>query len=223
MAEDKFRRQIAWLSENATLLPLEGLLKKSGDDGLRVAITFDDGYATLYDHVAPILAEHGTAATVFINTGRIGEAARKPSVAAQGHYPNEQFLTWREVEALVRARWTIGSHGVEHLDLTRQDATNVARELADSKREIESRLGRPCRHFAYTWGRFTSSLQDAVEVAGYACGVSGLHGAVSPASDVYALPRIDIRAEYELSDFVDVVMGRWDYLGIKQRLARRLA
>jgi len=53
--------------------------------------------------------------------------------------------------------------------------------------------------------------------------VSGLHGPVLPASDRYALPRIDIRAEYELRDFADVVSGRWDYLGLKQRLARRLA
>jgi hypothetical protein len=62
-----------------------------------------------------------------------------------------------------------------------------------------------------------------VKDAGYASAVSGLHGPVTSAADVYALPRIDIRAEYELRDFADVVTGRWDYLGLKQRLARRLA
>lgn len=223
VAEADFRRQVAWLSENATLLPLEELLGKPAGGGLRVAITFDDGYASLHDSVATILAEHGATATVFLNTGWIGETARKVSDAAQGHYPHECFLTWREVETLAEAGWTVGSHGVEHLDLTRQDAIAVARELANSKREIESRLGRPCRHFAYPWGRFTPALKRAVEEAGYVSALSGLHGSVSSAFDRYALPRIDIRAEYELRDFVDVVTGRWDYLGFKQRLARRLA
>lgn len=223
VAEENFRRQIAWLSENATLLSLEELLAEPGAGGLRVAITFDDGYASLHDSVAPILAEYGATATVFLNTGWIGEAVRRASDAAQGHYPREHFLTWREVEALARAGWTIGSHGVEHLDLTQQVPLVVVRELADSKCQIESRLGLPCQHFAYTWGRFTPLLQRAVKDAGYASAVSGLHGSVSPAADRFALPRIDVRAEYELRDFVDVVSGDWDYLGFKQRLARRLA
>lgn len=95
--------------------------------------------------------------------------------------------------------------------------------LADSKREIESRLWRACQHFSYTWGRFTPALQCAVKKAGYVSAVSGVHGPVRLARDLCALPRIDVRAEYELRDFVDVVMGRWDYLGLKQRLTRSLA
>jgi peptidoglycan/xylan/chitin deacetylase (PgdA/CDA1 family) len=223
VTEENFHRQMAWLAENTALLTLDALAGKLDGGRLQVTITFDDGYASLHDQVAPILAEYGATATVFLNTGWIGETARKASNAALGHYPNEHFLTWREVEALSKAGWTFGSHGVEHLDLTRQDAAVVAWELDDSKREIESRLGQPCQHFAYTWGRFTPSLQHAVKDAGYMGAVSGLHGPVLAASDRFALPRIDVRAEYELRDFVDVVTGHWDYLGLKQRLAHRLA
>lgn len=222
VAEADFRRQVAWLSENAALLPLEDLAGEVDSGGLRVAITFDDGYASLHDSVAPILAEYGAMATVLLSTGWIGGGARKASDAAQGHYPCEYFLTWREVEALAKAGWTIGSHGVEHLDLTRQDAAVVARELSDSKREIETHLGQTCRYFAYTWGRYTPVLQRAVQQAGYVGALSGLHGRVSSASDGYALPRIDIRAEYELRDFADVVTGRWDYLRVKQTMGRML-
>jgi peptidoglycan/xylan/chitin deacetylase (PgdA/CDA1 family) len=223
VTENGFRQQVAWLAKNASIVPLDDLLKATSADGLQVAITFDDGYASLHDQVAPLLAEYGATATVYLNTGRIGHSTRNASDAALGHYPNEHFLTWSEVGSLVDAGWTIGSHGVEHLDLTRQDADAVARELADSKREIEFRLGQPCQHFAYTWGRFTPTLQHAVRNAGYISAVSGLHGPVTSDSDRYALPRIDVRAEYELRDFVDVVKGHWDYLGLKQRLARRLA
>jgi len=220
---EKFHAQIAWLAQQARIMSLDELLLAPEGDDLQVAISFDDGYASLHDSVAPILEKYGATATVYLNTGWIGETVRRTSDVTQGHYPNEYFLTWQEVKVLVGAGWTVGSHGVEHLDLTRQEAAVVERELVDSKHEIEVRLERPCRHFAYTWGRFTPQLQRAVRDAGYADAVSGLHGHISQNSDPYALPRIDVRAEYELRDFVDVVTGRWDYLGLKQRLMRRLA
>lgn len=223
VAAANFRQQVAWLSRNAAITSLDSVMHSSGQNPLEAAITFDDGYASLHDQVAPILAEYGATATVYLNTGWIGESVRKVSDADLGHYPKEHFLTWDEVEELARAGWTIGSHGVEHLDLTRQDADAVARELAESKREIEFRLGQSCQHFAYTWGRFKPALQHAVRNAGYMSAVSGLHGPVTATSDHYALPRIDVRAEYELRDFIDVVRGHWDYLGLKQRLVRRLA
>jgi peptidoglycan/xylan/chitin deacetylase (PgdA/CDA1 family) len=223
VSEIKFRQQMAWLSKQASIVPIHELLNGEAVNGLQVAISFDDGYSSLHERVRPILAEYGSTATVYLNTGCIGAATRKASETVNGHYPDEHFLTWGEVEALRQAGWTIGSHGVEHLDLTRQAPAVIVRELSDSKREIESRLGQPCEHFAYTWGRFTPPLQQAVKDARYLSAVSGLHGPVSATSDRFALPRIDIRAEYELRDFADVVTGQWDYLGLKHRLARRLA
>lgn len=223
VSEVMFRRQIAWLAESASIVPMHALLDGGAENDLQVAISFDDGYASLHERIASILAEYGATATVYLNTGWIGAATRKASDAVLGHYPDEHFLTWGEVEALAKAGWTIGSHGVEHLDLTRQKQAVVARELSNSKHEIESRLGQPCKLFSYTWGRFTPGLQRAVKDAGYFSAASGLHGPVSAASDRFALPRMDIRSEYEMCDFADVVTGHWDYLGLKQRLARRLA
>lgn len=220
--ESVFREQVAWLSERASIVPLAVALAGMPTSGTQVVITFDDGYASLHDRVAPILAEYGATATVYLNTGWIGDTARRPSDVNLGHYPREYFMNWGEAEALAKAGWTIGSHGVDHLDLTQQDAASVERELTVSKRAIQSRLNRPCEHFAYTWGRFTRSLEGRVREAGYLSAMSGLHGPVLTGSDRFALPRIDIRAEYEMQDFTAIVDGRWDYLGFKQRVARRL-
>lgn len=223
VSEPVFREQMAWLAERASIVPLAVALAGRPASGTQVVITFDDGYASLHDCAAPILAEHGATASVYLNTGWIGDLERKASDAAQGHYPQQYFMNWREAEALANAGWTIGSHGVDHLDLTQQDPASVERELTESKRAIQSRLDRPCEHFAYTWGRFTPPLEARVRQAGYLSAVSGLHGAFSAKSDRFSLPRIDIRSEYEMQDFEDVVSGRWDYLGFKQRVARTLA
>lgn len=222
VSEPMFREQIAWLSKRTSIVPLDVALASQHTTGTQVAITFDDGYASVHDRAAPILAEFGASATVYLNTGWIGEQVRRPSDVSLGHYPEEFFMNWGEADALAKADWNIGSHGVEHLDLTQQNPVSVERELTESKQEIQSRLGRPCDHFAYTWGRFTPVLQRSVRMAGYLSAVAGLHGPVSTGSDPFALSRIDIRAEYEMQDFAAVVAGRWDYLGFKQRLARRL-
>ena len=135
---------------------------------------------------------------------------------------NKIYVGWNEVEELQQAGWNIGSHGVNHLDLTIQDAHIVEEELVNSKREIETRSGQPCEYFAYTWGRFSPALQHAVKAAGYHCAASGLHGPVTSSSDPFALPRVDVRAEYELPDFQNLVEGYWDFLGLKQRLVCKL-
>ncbi len=219
----RFREQLEWLSANANLVTLDTLLTTTAGAALEVAFSFDDGYASLHDEVAPLLQQFGAIATVYLNSACIGESARQASDPGLGHYPDEQFLIWPEVQALAAAGWCIGSHGVEHLDLTAVTATVAAQQLAASKQEIAGRVGRDCRHFAYSWGRFSPQLQQQVKAAGYGSAASGLHGALRTDSDRYALPRIDIRADYELRDFISAVSGQWDYLGYKQRLWRAFA
>lgn len=218
-----FREQLGWLADHAELVSLPELLRDAAPPALRVALSFDDGYASLHDEVAPVLQQHGTSATVYLNTAHIGEQQRQGSDPAQGHYPGQQFLLWSEVQALRAAGWCIGSHGVAHLDLSRADPALAGRELHDSKSAIEARLQAPCEHFAYTWGRYTAQLQQQVREAGYRSAAAAIHGPLRAGSNPFALPRIDIRSEYALPDFIAAVTGRWDWLGCKQRLARRLA
>jgi peptidoglycan/xylan/chitin deacetylase (PgdA/CDA1 family) len=218
----RFKEQIEWLASNSRVVSIDELLRSDGQQGLEVAITFDDGYSSLHDVAAPVLQACGATATVYLNTGLIGERSRVRSDAGLGHYPDDEFMTWNDVIALKQAGWTVGSHGVEHLDLTVTAAESALDQLLRSKREIEDRLGISCAHFAYTWGRFNEPLQRMVRAAGYKTAVSCLHGPISDSSPTFALPRIDVRAEYEIEDFVSVVTGAWDYLGFKQRLFRRL-
>lgn len=216
----RFRTQLQWLHDHARLRSVAQLLTGDATAPLEVALSFDDGYASLHDDVAPLLQEFGTAGIVYLNSGLIGDSKRLHSDAVLGHYPSQQFLLWQEVEALVRAGWNIGSHGVEHIDLTATAPADTMQQLVQSKQQIERRLQQPCEHFAYTWGRFNTGLQQQVRSAGYASAASALHGPLHAGSDRYALPRIDVRADYQLRDFIDAVSGRWDFLGSKQRLWR---
>ncbi len=220
--EARFCAQMAWLKDHACVTTLDALLDAPNPGGLRVVLSFDDGYRTLHDIVHPILAAQGFPAIVYLNSGLLGEDQHFPSRPELGHYPDEHFLTWREAAYLAGHGWMVGGHGVDHVDLTKTSLEETHRQLIDCKAKIEARLDVSCEHFAYTWGNYTPQVRAAVANVGFRSAVAGLHGPLTQASDRFALPRVDIRAGYELRDFIDVATGRWDYLGLKQRLARRL-
>ena len=64
-----FAEQIAWLSRNCSVIPLEQLLHDAGGLPERaVAISFDDGYLDTLHCAAPVLEQEGLAATAFATT-----------------------------------------------------------------------------------------------------------------------------------------------------------
>jgi peptidoglycan/xylan/chitin deacetylase (PgdA/CDA1 family) len=208
-----FRQQMQWLSANAAVMPLRQLLSNASAVPLQAAITFDDGYSSLHSAALPILNDAGAVASAFLNTGWIETDRRRSSDAAQGHYPQEQFLLWREVEALAASGWDIGSHGIDHLDLTRQPDDVVNRELHLSRRQIEQ-AGLVCSPiFSYTWGRHNAHLRALVKAAGYTHALAGIHEPVAESGDPFAIPRINIDRHCTLDDFKAIVRGDWDYLG----------
>jgi peptidoglycan/xylan/chitin deacetylase (PgdA/CDA1 family) len=221
--ETAFCLQMAWLKDNAHVVTLDELLDVPNSGGLRVVLSFDDGYSSLLDTIHPILATHAFPAIVYLNSGLLGDDRRFSSMPELGHYPDEHFLTWDEVAYLVQNGWTAGGHGVDHIDLTMTSAEETQRQLVDCKAQLEARLGVSCSHFAYTWGHYNDQVRVAVASAGFSSAVAGLHGPVTLTSDHFALPRVDMRADYELRDFIDVVTGQWDFIGLKQRLVRKLS
>lgn len=95
-------------------------------------------------------------------------------------HANNLIMSWDQVRALSRAGMDVESHGRWHRVLQTLDHGLLHDELAGSKRDLESQLGRPCRAIAYPVGRriaHVRRLRDAVELAGYRIGMSNASGA----------------------------------------------
>lgn len=208
---EAFRSHLDLVTTTARLVCLRDMLEGRTGPGLAVAVTFDDGYATLRDHAAPALSDFGATATAFLNVGEIAHERRRSS-ADVGYYPDEQFLSWRDAEELRAAGWQFGSHGVHHIDLVRADAATAEHELRASKSLLEQRLGAACDMFAYPWGRNNGSLRDRALSAGYRYGLAGGHRALTTTCDPLALPRINVAKEYSRDDLAAILHGDWDYL-----------
>ena len=145
-----------------------------------VVVTFDDGYASVL-RAKPVLELLGFPATVFVVTHFVDseELLTWPGVDhwLQTQYAHEMRpLTWEELESLRDSGWEIGSHTVTHPTLKALGDEELRRELRESRRAIQSRIGS-CLTLAYPYGVAGERVADAVEEAGYvaACSLSFSH------------------------------------------------
>lgn len=145
-----------------------------------LVVTFDDGYASVL-RVKPVLEALGFPATVFVVTQFVdsGEPLSWPGVdqwLRTDHGHEMRSLTWEELETLRDGGWEVGSHTVTHPTLTALPDGELRRELVESRRAIELRLGS-CRTVAYPYGAADERVANAAEDAGYfaACTLSVSH------------------------------------------------
>ncbi len=106
-------------------------------------------------------------------------------------FPSMQMLGWDEVEQLANAAVEVGSHGVNHeIHHSNQLASVRCQELVESKSELERRLKRPCRFFAFPNGNFSSDSAEEVCNAGFQLAFTTLSGTVKAGLNPYLLPRL---------------------------------
>jgi peptidoglycan/xylan/chitin deacetylase (PgdA/CDA1 family) len=141
-------------------------------DRKTLAVTFDDGFRSVFKHALPILSRHGLPGTVFIPTGHVGHDGPMswPHIDRWigGAYEEELTgLSWLELAQLKDAGWEIGSHTRSHPHLPALADDVLGRELEASRADLEERLGHRCRSIAYPYGEVDRRIVAAVRRAGY--------------------------------------------------------
>jgi peptidoglycan/xylan/chitin deacetylase (PgdA/CDA1 family) len=179
-----FEKQMRFLKQHKyNVLPLEVMadLIRSGKKlpARLVAITLDDGYKDNYTYAFPILKKYGMPATMFIITQEVGRPDR---------------LSWDEINQM-RASGiiTFGSHtlGPEPLTKIKSEA-EVKRQIFDSKKVMEEKLGSAVTMFSYPEGRFNDKIKQLVKDAGYKLAVATSPGKKYSSNDVFLIKRLRI-------------------------------
>jgi peptidoglycan/xylan/chitin deacetylase (PgdA/CDA1 family) len=154
-----------------------------------VALTFDDGFASVVDGAAPILLERGMRATVFCVAGRLGGNNDWPT-----NPPGTASVTLASAAELARvatAGFEIGGHGMHHEPLDTEDAEEISREIPEAKAALEQAVGTPVSSFAYPYGRSpTAAARNAVAQTFRAACTTRI-GRVEQGADALALQRVD--------------------------------
>ena len=107
---------------------------------------------------------------------------------------NDKCLTWHEIEELSKDNLvTIGCHTDNHYPLSKLPVEEMRSEISKSKTEIEKRIGKNVRHFAFPFGTKREAGPREYQVAselGFDSAVTAIHGHVSKNDDLHALGRI---------------------------------
>lgn len=127
----------------------------------QLALTFDDGVASVLTNALPVLRHHGVPATAFVVTGW---ADRAPD------WCRTLVLGWPGVRALQDGGFRVASHSVSHRDFAGLSTGEMRRELEESRERLRVVLGVETDEFAIPYGQSAnwSPIQtQAATEAGY--------------------------------------------------------
>jgi peptidoglycan/xylan/chitin deacetylase (PgdA/CDA1 family) len=183
------------LDVSAALAALEGSARLPERAAL---LSFDDGYRSVLEHAAPVLAERGYPAVAFVPTAFVGLTSEWDADTKE---PPEPICSWDELRALEALGVSVQSHGVTHRGASGLAPTELDEELTGSKGQLEEELGAPIDLFAFPYGDAGGGeARHALARAGYraACLYGG--GLVTePIGDPFALPRLRIGSDTDLA------------------------
>lgn len=184
----QFTAHLQYLSEhrfNVIALP-EALAKLNQGESLppkSVAITFDDGYQSIYDNAWPLLKQHQFPFTIFVTTEPI---ERRYSA----------MMTWQQLQEMQQQGVTLANHSVSHphmIALTKDEfQTEVERAQAILQQKLSS---TPAKLFAYPFGEYTKAQAQWLAEAGYHA-FAQHSGPLSAASAPQGLPRFSLSGRY---------------------------
>jgi peptidoglycan/xylan/chitin deacetylase (PgdA/CDA1 family) len=163
----QFRRQMQFLKNNYTVLPLKEAVEAAGRAGTGkriVAITFDDGYLDNATVAAPILRSLGLPACFFVATDMVGSSQPFPHDLVQRRH-GERHMSWDDVRSLAAQGFEIGSHTCSHADLGAVSLEEARRELRLSRQRLEQELSIPIRLFAFPYGHRRNMRRETAAAA----------------------------------------------------------
>ena len=199
ITQDDFKAQMKYLKENGyhviTLDQLLGFFNYQEQIPEKsVAITFDDGWISVYDIAFPILKEYGFPATIFIYTDFVGGG---------------KAMSWKHIKELSEAGFDIQCQTKTHRNLTVLKNNESFKEYFDSlemeisypKKLIEKKLDKECNCLAYPYGKTNNLVIAMLKKHGYRAAFTVDNQSNPFFIDKYKINRSVIYGKYDIEKF----------------------
>jgi peptidoglycan/xylan/chitin deacetylase (PgdA/CDA1 family) len=187
---DTFARQVQWLASGRVKVASIDELLRLPDTADAVALTFDDGFANFEEQAAPRLMDHGFPVTIFVVAERVGDC-NSWDAGPRRRTPDLPLLDWPALIRLQDRGVTLGAHSLTHRSLPGLSPGDLEAEVQGSADIMEDRSGRRPTTFAYPYGHHDSASRAVVSRA-FPCACTTEFQPLSVASDLAALPRLDM-------------------------------
>ncbi len=182
--------QVVSLEQLLAFLDFRGQLPEKA-----VVITIDDGWRSTYEIAFPILKKYGYPATLFVYTQLITGGGKT--------------LSWDQVREMSAQGLDVQCHTVSHRNLALpqgqenadQYFTMIAKEIAESARTIEQKLGKRPTIMAYPYGDANGLAITLLKGQGYRAGLTVTREANPFFASPFRLGRAMIYGDFDLAKF----------------------
>lgn len=194
-------------------------------------VTFDDGYANVFQHAFPVLRQYKVPATVFLSTAYLDSDKPFPcddwSVTGETDVPAETWrpLTTDECRQMQASDLIeLAAHTHTHQDF-RNRPEALREDLLQNVAELRDRFGLDDATFAFPYGvkrlGFAGPpLNEVARDVGLLCSLSTEPQLVRPASDPFDWGRFNAEAydtpaslAAKLQGWYEALRGAWQGLG----------
>ena len=154
-----FERHLDWLSEHGTVVSLEEALRRRAEPDAEnlFVLTFDDGFADMFERGFPVLRERRLPFTVYLTARSVEDQVPLTD------RPRSAPISWAQVNHMAESGLaTLGAHTYAHGDLRFMSEQEVAEDLERCDHLIRQRTGATPVHFAYPFGYWSESADAAV-------------------------------------------------------------
>ncbi len=159
-----------------------------------VAITMDDGFASVYAEAWPRLRAAKLPFTIFVATAAIDAKAKG-------------MMSWAQLREVAKSGGVaIGAQTASHLHMVEADEARNKDEMARSNARIAAEIGTAPVLFSYPYGEASHAVMQQVKDAGYKFALGQFSGVANPTTDDFFVPRFGVNeASGDLNRFRTVV------------------
>lgn len=180
-------------------------------DGRFFHLSYDDGFANVFEAGAPIMEDESVPYVMFVATDLI-DANPDALSAYFAHMPayrqRVRTIEWHQARTAASGLGEIGCHTRSHARLSRisGDIDHLTDEISGAKGIIEARVSQPCTSFAWPYGTASDidpAARAAIAAAGFSANFSAVRGRVEPGrTDVMDVPRHQVEFHWPLHELL---------------------
>ncbi len=152
-------------------------------------ITFDDGFRNVFEHALPVLTAAGFTATNYFVANQLG--ASNVWDAEKG-IPCSALMSLSEMRQWSQAGQEVGSHGMDHLHLSRLSPEQAQRQIVESRQTLARLVGQEVTAYCYPYGDFKAEHVQMAREAGYTNATTTERGLAHLTDDPHQLHRVGI-------------------------------
>ena len=124
-------------------------------------ITFDDGYEDVYLNALPLLRKFNLKATCFVVSNLIGQSNIWDENKKK--FIKKKLMNFNQLQRWLNSNMRIGSHTLNHKNLTTISKENAQKEIFQSKEDLEKEFKIKVEAFSYPYGAYNNLIASYVK------------------------------------------------------------